>query len=143
MPSIIGIIKCEMKTICKGALFNSLFLINQEKFMVSAWARGGRQNFNFTFFCHFDWPVSLILIFIVQKIGEGGNAELKIYCDWPYHNHYICTFHYLKLSPCTVYTGLPQTLRELIENHPLDTEDVKLLSLHSDQYIIPYVQTHV
>ena len=40
-------------------------------------------------------------------------------------------------------TGPPQTLRELIENHPLDTEDIKLLSVHSDQYIIPYIQTYV
>ena len=40
-------------------------------------------------------------------------------------------------------TGPPQTLRELIDNHPLDTEDIKLLSVHSDQYIIPYIQTYV
>ena len=42
-----------------------------------------RQDFNFSFFCHFAWPVSLILTFNAQKKGKGGNAELKIYCVWP------------------------------------------------------------
>ena len=46
--------------------------------MASALARGGRQEFNFMFFCHFDRPVSLILNFIAQKLGEGGNAELEL-----------------------------------------------------------------
>ena len=36
--------------------------------MVSA--LGGRQDFNF--FCNFG-----------RKVREGGNADLKSYCDWP------------------------------------------------------------
>lgn len=34
-------------------------------------------------------------------------------------------------------------LKELIEKHPLDTKDIKLLFDHSDQYIIPHQETHV
>ena len=39
--------------------------------------------------------------------------------------------------------GQSQTLRELIENHPLTTDDIKLMFNVSDQYVIPYQQTHV
>jgi hypothetical protein len=34
-----------------------------------------------------------------------------------------------------------QVIRQLAENYPLNTEDIKLLFDHSDQYIIPYLQT--
>lgn len=34
-------------------------------------------------------------------------------------------------------------MRQLVENYPLSTDDIKLLFNHSDQYIIPYFQTEV
>ena len=34
-------------------------------------------------------------------------------------------------------------LQELMEKHALDDEDIKLLFTRSDQYIVPYLQTHV
>ena len=55
----------------------SLFLIIWEKYMVTASAGGGRQDFNFTFFCHFARPVSLILNFIAQKIGGGRKCRIE------------------------------------------------------------------
>ena len=61
----------------KGPLFTSLFLINQEKYMVSAWARGGRQDFNFTIFYHFGRPVSSILNFIAQKVRGGRQCRIE------------------------------------------------------------------
>ena len=45
--------------------------------MVSAWAGGGRQDFNFTFFCHFARPVSLILNFIAQKVRGGRKCRIE------------------------------------------------------------------
>ena len=57
--------------------FTSLFLMNQEKYMVSACARGGRHDFNFTFFCNFAWPVFLILNFIAQKIRGGRKCSIE------------------------------------------------------------------
>ena len=57
--------------------FTSLFLINQEKYKVSALARGGRQDFNFTFFCHIARPVSLILNFIAQKVRGGRKCRIE------------------------------------------------------------------
>ena len=42
---------------------------------MSAWARGGRQDFNFTFFCQFARPISLISNFSAQKIRGGEEMQ--------------------------------------------------------------------
>ena len=61
----------------KGPLFTSLLVMNHEKYVVSARARGGRQDFYFTFLCHFARPVSLILNFIAQKVRGGRICRIE------------------------------------------------------------------
>ena len=70
-----AIIKCEIKNAYKGPLSTPLFLMNPDKYVVWAWATGGRRDFNFNFFCHFTRPVAVILNFIAQK--NWGRQEMR------------------------------------------------------------------
>ena len=67
----------KLKKFIHNTSCTSLFLITPEKYMVTASAGGGRQDFNFTFFCHFAWPVSLILNFIAEKFGGGRKCRIE------------------------------------------------------------------
>ena len=73
----------DKKNNVKRTSFYHFILDKQRKYMASAWERGGRQDFNFTFFPPFR-PVSLILNFNAQKMDQVGIAELLFFCEWPY-----------------------------------------------------------
>ena len=111
------------KKICKRPLFTSLFLMIWEKCTVSAWASKGRQDFNFTFFCHFGRPVSLILNFIAQKFGGGRKCRIE-------------NLLWLACTKLTILdTGTSNFRRDLVVLHGKPGENRSWLAVGKNNYV--------